>query len=113
MRLRIGVNARAVVQMPPRRIETEIAQNLDRFFISRDLALGMGGRGAVRRRQMGHQAVELDAVEPSERARKLREFIEPNSEPAHPRVDFEMEIDIPPQRAGARIQLFNLIEAVD
>src|SRR5262245_63743487 len=61
---------------------------------------------------MGHDAVELDALESPERSRELRQFVEPNSEPAHSRVDFEMEIDDAAHRAGARVQLFDLIETI-
>src|SRR5262249_6948341 len=62
---------------------------------------------------MGHHAIEFDVVKLSERARKLREFARLNAEPPHPGVNLEMEVDGLPQRSGARIQLFGLIEAVD
>src|SRR5262245_66088443 len=62
---------------------------------------------------MGHHAVELDAPESREGAGELRQVIEPDPEPAHSRVNFEMEIDDAAQRAGARVQLLGLVEAVD
>src|SRR5262245_35983256 len=62
---------------------------------------------------MSHYAVEFEVVELSERARKLRDLINLDSKPAHSRVNFEVEVDGTAQSAGARIQLFSLIETIN